>query len=244
MPRRIKPRTGWRFPHFRPGVPDDDVRARYPDALFDRIARDFKLADQDLANLKSCALHAGAIYKQFATLRDDRPQRAEVVASLVDLRGLIERVHREAESPDDVTWSALWRAEEELQEECVWGESPAMREVGAMWDSGDGEVTFYTRDDLLPVMRYMSLLLDRAIEKAPRSKRGQKRQEPVRQWAKPILDFWERDAGKKVTYEHFGGNAITETHRFLEALLQPLDASATRYLGTVLEEERTARKRR
>jgi hypothetical protein len=244
MPKKVRPRYGWQQPSFRLGVADHDVKSRYLGVSFEEIAEEFDVPDQLLTKLESTVLHAGAIYKQLKLLRQEAPQPKERLAALVDLKEDLERDLWKWQNLDDRSWRDISTSERNLQEECCFGnDGRAMRDIRAMWDVADGEIGFYTTDDFLPVMRLAILLLKRATTDIPQGKRSQWK-EILRFWATPVLDFWEKDLGRRVTYQHFRGGPITKTHRFLHVLLKPLDDSATRYLGTVLEEERTARRRR
>ena len=189
-------------------------------------------------------LHAGAFYKQTKTVADDRPTLPEVQKNFELMEHHAAHLLALLDNMDDASWNSFWRAEDDIQQECVFQRSsPAMLEIGALRlvNEEQDDWEFYTRDDFPPVLKLAVLIARRARADLPAPVRGPKRQIALRRWVSSLCDLWE-SFGKTVTVTYEAGQARSETYEFLERLLKPLDQEALRYLATVLREERTRRR--
>jgi hypothetical protein len=246
MPRRIKPRLGWRYPGgIRPGVADDELTATYSEALIEGIARTFKIPMQIRPGLRETVLRAGALYKQNNIVADGRPKPSEIRAYFELRKYHASRLLQLDEEADDISWRLFKKLEQDIQEECVFQKSStAMQDLGALKRIDEESDTWemYTTDDLPPSLKLNILIAQRAERELPAPPRRTKGQTALRRWARSLCDWWEGKLGKAVTIDQANPGS-SETFRFLEALLKPLDPKAVAYLPSVLREERTRRRR-
>ena len=245
MPRRIKPKLGWRYPSIRQGVPDEQIKSVYSPAFLAETANELEIPSEAYSRFVDTVLRAGALYKKSKSVGDDRPTLLQVSKHFEALDYHASEMLDHLQKIDDASWNSFWRAEQDLLDECIDGRSSAMREIGAYWQTDHEEDAweFHTSADATPVLRLIRLICERARADMRAPSRGPKRRVALRRWAAKVLDLWEGELGQTVTVDYQAGRASSKTYRFLERLLTPLDPSAVRFLATVLREERTLRRR-
>jgi hypothetical protein len=245
MPRRIKSRLGWRYPSIRQGVPDEQIKSVYSPTFLAETANELGIPSEAYSRFADTVLRAGAIYKQSKSVRNGRPTLLQASKHFEALEYHASEMLDHLENIDDASWAFFWRAEQDLLDECIDGRSSAMREIGAyrQTDRLEDAWEFYTHEDAPPILRLIRLICERARADMRAPSRGPKRRVALRRWATKLLDFWEGDLGRPVTVDYQRGQASSDSYRFLERVLRPLDPSAVRSLATVLREERTRRRR-
>ena len=245
MPRRINPRLGWRYPRgIRQGVADDELREAYSEAFIEGISDKFKIPPEARPALRQTALSAGAYYKQRKMIVDDRPRPVEVRAFFEGIEYHASSLLDLLEQADDISCGRYRKFEQEILEECAFlKSSTAMQDIGALRliDPENDTWEMYTTDDLPPLLKLAMLITHRAEREAPTPKRGTKGLIALRRWVRSLCDLWEGKLGQVVTIDPANPGS-SETFRFLEALLEPLDPKAVGYLPTVLREERSRRR--
>jgi uncharacterized protein (DUF736 family) len=214
MPRRIKPRLGWRYPGgIRPGVADDELRAAYSEAFTERIAEEFKIPTEARPDLRETALRAGAFYKQNNLIAAERPKSAEVRAYFERIQyhasGLLETL----EEADDISRKLHRKFEEDIQEECVFQRSStAMQDVGALKlvDRENDLWEMQTTGDLPPLLRLTGLICQRAERELPTSPRRREGEIALCRWTRSLCDLWEDKFRRRVTFDQAnpGSSAI------------------------------------
>jgi hypothetical protein len=226
-------------------VPDEQLKSLYSPAFLAEVAEEFDIPNHAGGRFGEAVLGAGAVYKQLKAMSDGRPTPPEVQKHFELIEHHASSLLALLQDMDDASWNYFSRAEQDLQEECVFQRtSPAMLEIGALTlvDDERDHWTFYTRDDFPPVLKLAALYAQRARATIPAPRRGPKSQRALRQWTRSLCDLWV-SLGKPVTVDQANPGS-SATFRFLEALLRKLDEEAVESLPNVLREERTRRRRR
>jgi hypothetical protein len=137
-------------------VPDEQIKSIYPPAFLAQVADEFEIPSEVLERFSEAVLHAGAFYKQTKTVADDRPTLPEVQKNFELMEHHAAHLLALLDNMDDASWNSFWRAEDDIQQECVFQRSsPAMLEIGALRlvNEEQDDWEFYTRDDFPPVLK-------------------------------------------------------------------------------------------
>jgi hypothetical protein len=175
MPRRIKPRLGWRYPSFLPGVADDQIRSIYSPAFGAEVANEFEIPSAAHDRLSKAMLNAGAFYKQSKATGRGRPMPTGVQEHFELIAHHASILLAVLDDLDDVSTGFYKRTEMTIQEECVFRRiSTTMLEIGALRlvNEERDEWEFYTSADLFPVLKLVELIARRAQADLPASTHG------------------------------------------------------------------------
>ncbi len=237
--KRVKPSFGREAPKPLHGVPNDEIRAKYAGGVFEKIENEFSISEEHIAIHRKTVLHAAACYLEFRALVEEKPTSQEQRAEIDEIQQLAGELLTKIQLLSDPAYRAYGLADVPIQNEALRSSGQKLLTIGIARSIGGGEIEFPSGSDVSMSLAYVQYRCHLAKKKIKPNSRGRPSKKDLSFWFDLLKIFWCDILDREIKVVH--GNKIykSETLRYFEAIMMPLDPNALPSIPTLLRRARS-----
>jgi hypothetical protein len=218
----------------------DEAFKAYTSEFLQSLADEFKIDRAKRDRLREVLRFTAWLYRNPLDEEYSKPKKRFLRAELTHVEDLADKLASSIASLSGAAAEVLWFPQRRLLSELPLVGSDTVTKYGhtviRYRRSDDAEeIRFLREQQIVEAVAVLRNLARHAIESLKHDRSGPMPDEPLRMWIINIQRFWQRDLGRRFTYDSHRGKGLTNAYRFCWAATRPLDKGITQSaLGTAM----------